>query len=33
MLVARASARLARLLVPDLLGGMYTPEELREVSA
>lgn len=31
MLVARASSRLARIAYPDLLAGLYTPEELREV--
>jgi hypothetical protein len=31
MLVARASSRLARLIYPDLLAGLYTPEELAEV--
>lgn len=31
MLVARASARLARMVYPDLLSGLYTPEELEEV--
>lgn len=31
MLVARAQARLARLVYPDLLGGLYTPEELEEI--
>lgn len=31
MLVARASSRLARLVYPDIVGGLYTPEELREV--
>lgn len=31
MLVARATARLARMVYPDLLAGLYTPEELREV--
>ena len=30
MLVARASSRLARLVYPDLMFGMYTPDELRE---
>lgn len=31
MLVARATARLARLIYPDLLAGLYTPEELAEI--
>jgi 5'-3' exonuclease len=31
MLVARASARLARMVYPDLLAGLYTPEELAEI--
>jgi len=31
MLVARCQARLARYVYPDLLAGMYTPEELAEV--
>jgi len=31
MLVARATARLARMVYPDLLAGLYTPEELQEV--
>lgn len=30
MLVARAQARLARLVYPDLLAGLYTPEELAD---
>lgn len=30
MLVARASSRLARLVYPDIVGGLYTPDELRE---
>lgn len=30
MLVARASSKLARLVYPDILAGLYTPEELRE---
>lgn len=33
MLVARASARLARMVYPDLLAGLYTPEELAEIRA
>lgn len=31
MLVARAQARLARLVYPDLLAGLYTPEELADM--
>jgi 5'-3' exonuclease len=31
MLVARAQARLARLVYPDLLAGLYTPEELTDM--
>lgn len=31
MLVARAQARLARLIYPDLLAGLYTPEELHDM--
>ncbi len=31
MLVARAQARLARLVYPDLLAGLYTPEELADL--
>lgn len=31
MLNARASARLARLVYPDLMAGLYTPEELLEI--
>lgn len=30
MLVARAQSRLARLVYPDLLANLYTPEELKE---
>lgn len=30
MLVARAQSRLARLVYPDLLAGLYTPEELQD---
>lgn len=30
MLVARASSKLARLVYPDILHGVYLPEELRE---
>jgi 5'-3' exonuclease len=32
MLIARAKARLCRLVYPDLLGGLYTPDELRDSS-
>lgn len=31
MLNARATARLARMVYPDILAGLYTPEELEEV--
>ena len=31
MVVARAQARLARMIYPDLLAGLYTPEELDEI--
>lgn len=31
MLCARASARLARMIYPDILAGLYTPEELAEL--
>jgi len=31
MLVARCTARLCRLVYPDLLAGLYTPEELAEI--
>lgn len=31
MLVARAQSRLARMVYPDLLAGLYTPEELQEL--
>ncbi len=31
MLCARASARLARMVYPDLLAGLYTPEELSDL--
>jgi 5'-3' exonuclease len=30
MLVARAQSRLARMVYPDLLAGLYTPDELAE---
>jgi DNA polymerase-1 len=30
MLVARASAKLARLVAPDVMHGLYLPEEIRE---
>lgn len=33
MLVARAQARLARMVYPDLLAGLYTPEELADIRA
>lgn len=32
MCVARCQARLCRLVYPDLLGGLYTPDELREIA-
>lgn len=31
MLVARASSRLARMVYPDIVGGLYTPDELSEL--
>jgi len=31
MLVARSSSRLARMVYPDLLSSLYTPEELAEI--
>ncbi len=31
MLVARAQARLCRMVYPDLLAGLYTPEELEDI--
>lgn len=31
MCVARAQSRLARMVYPDIVGGIYTPEELREL--
>jgi 5'-3' exonuclease len=33
MLVARAQSRLARMVYPDLLAGLYTPEELADIRA
>jgi 5'-3' exonuclease len=30
MLCARASSRLARMVYPDILAGLYTPEEMRD---
>lgn len=32
MLVARAQSRLARMVYPDILAGLYTPDELAEMS-
>lgn len=32
MLVARATARLARMVYPDLLAGLYTPEEIADIN-
>jgi 5'-3' exonuclease len=32
-LIARASSRLARRVYPDIVGGLYTPEELRAMQA
>ena len=31
MLVARAQSRLARMVYPDLLAGLYTPDELIDM--
>ncbi len=31
MLVARAQSRLCRLVYPDIVGGLYTPDELSEL--
>lgn len=31
MLVARCQSRLARLIYPDIIGGLYTPDELKEL--
>jgi len=31
MLVARAQSRLCRMVYPDLLAGLYTPDELGEI--
>jgi hypothetical protein len=33
MLCARAQSRLARMIYPDLLAGLYTPDELEEMKA
>lgn len=32
-LIARASSRLARRVFPDLVGNIYTPDELRDLTA
>jgi hypothetical protein len=32
MLTARASSKLARLIAPDVIHGVYLPEEIRENS-
>lgn len=31
MVLARAQSRLCRLVYPDIIGGLYTPDELREL--
>jgi hypothetical protein len=31
MCMARAKSALCRLVYPDVVGGLYTPEELREI--
>lgn len=33
MLVARVQARLCRLVYPDIVGGLYTPDELKDIKA
>lgn len=33
MLVSRATSRLARMIYPDVVGSLYTPEELRDIRA
>lgn len=33
MLVARSQSRLCRLVYPDIVGGLYTPDELSELRA
>jgi hypothetical protein len=33
MLVARAQSRLCRLVYPDVVGGLYTPDELKDSNA
>jgi hypothetical protein len=33
MLMARAQSRLCRLVYPDVVGGLYTPDELRDARA
>ena len=32
MLVARCSVRLARLVYPDIVANVYTPDELQEIA-